>query len=200
MNRLICFGDSITDCGRFFDAPPLGNGYVKMTAKKLKKHKNDIIVINRGFDGFTVRRVLDNIKSQPIPAGSICTLLIGINDIGLMMNTNRTPEQKTEMMKVFADTYEDVIRLVMARADKLILIEPFLFPCPAELELWISHIYAMSDIIRTLADKYRLSFLSLHSRLNRLASQNGFEAVTVDGIHLTTLGHRVISDELLKLL
>lgn len=44
MNRLICFGDSITDCGRFFDAPPLGNGYVKMTAKKLKKHKNDIIL------------------------------------------------------------------------------------------------------------------------------------------------------------
>ncbi|MDO5362639.1 MAG: hypothetical protein Q4F03_08335 [Eubacteriales bacterium] len=32
MNHLICFGDSITDCGRFFDATPLGNGYVKMTA------------------------------------------------------------------------------------------------------------------------------------------------------------------------
>lgn len=32
MNHLICFGDSITDCERFFDATPLGNGYVKMTA------------------------------------------------------------------------------------------------------------------------------------------------------------------------
>ena len=29
MTRLLCLGDSITDCGRLFLNPPLGNGYVQ---------------------------------------------------------------------------------------------------------------------------------------------------------------------------
>ena len=30
MPRLLCLGDSITDCGRLFSADPSGNGYVKI--------------------------------------------------------------------------------------------------------------------------------------------------------------------------
>ena len=112
MKHLICFGDSITDCGRFFDAPPLGDGYVRITAEKLKRADKEVTVINRGFDGFTIRRVLDVVKSQPIPSGSTCTLLAGINDIGLMMNTDRTPGQKDALLNAFAATYEDTIRLI----------------------------------------------------------------------------------------
>ena len=29
MTRILCLGDSITDCGRLFSADPLGKGYVK---------------------------------------------------------------------------------------------------------------------------------------------------------------------------
>lgn len=200
MKHLICFGDSITDCGRFFDAPPLGDGYVRITAEKLKRADKEVTVINRGFDGFTIRRVLDVVKSQPIPSGSTCTLLAGINDIGLIMNTDRTPGQKDAMLNAFAATYEDTIRLIRESADRLILMEPFLFPCPAEFKLWLPYISAMSRIIGGLADKYRLPYLLLHSRLNRLASQNGFPAVTVDGVHLTALGHQFLSGELFKML
>lgn len=198
--HLVCFGDSITDCGRFFDAPPLGSGYVCMINEKLKERKNNDIVMNCGFDGFTVQRVLDIVMQNKIPSDSTCTLLVGINDIALMMNTGRSHEQKAEMMERFACTCEELILQILKSTDKLILMEPFIFPCPAEFQLWISHVRTMSGTIRKLADKYELPYLLLHDRLNALAQEKGFAAVTTDGIHLTTQGHRVIADELYKLL
>lgn len=62
--------------------------------------------MNCGFDGFTVQRVLDIVMQNKIPSDSTCTLLVGINDIALMMNTGRSHEQKAEMAqghRVIAD-------------------------------------------------------------------------------------------------
>lgn len=102
MEHLICLGDSITDCGRIFDYPPLGLGYVQLLHEKFLELHKDISVTNCGVDGFTVSRILENVRRQLYPLNdSIVTLLIGINDIGLMMNTNRTESQKTEMMETF---------------------------------------------------------------------------------------------------
>lgn len=200
MKNIICFGDSITDCGKFFDAPPLGDGYVRMLDEELKKREKGNIVINKGFDGFTVARVYTTVRQQEISADSVCTLLVGINDVAIMMNTRRSEIEQQELMARFCHIYEKLILEILNSSKNLILMEPFIFPYPAEFRLWIPYVRIMSGSIASLADKYELPYIRLHDRLNNLALYKGFNAVTVDGVHLTHLGHHVIADELLKLL
>ena len=57
MPRLLCLGDSITDCGRLFSADPSGNGYVKILSGLLHNAGYDFSMENRGIDGFTLERL-----------------------------------------------------------------------------------------------------------------------------------------------
>lgn len=81
---------------------------------------------NYGIDGFTIARVLENIRLQRIPLhrSPIITLLIGVNDIGLMMNTDRTEFQKKQMMQDFVAHYKELLKLLTRDARQVILMEP----------------------------------------------------------------------------
>ena len=136
--QIICLGDSITDCNHLFEDFPLGNGYVQMLSEMFQKHTINISDTmqfkNYGIDGFTVARVLENIRLQRIPLhrSPIITLLIGVNDIGLMMNTDRTEFQKKQMMQDFVAHYKELLKLLTRDARQVILMEPFIFPHPEE--------------------------------------------------------------------
>ncbi len=248
--HLLCLGDSITDCGRSWENPPLGNGYVKMIADQLKSFNPDYEITNCGTDGFTIARVTEVVRrmgfsfteantSRSIPSLSavapafppynIITLLIGINDIALMMNTCRTSFQQTEMLRKFFKHYEALICLLtnlpdpafaynteatdgprpfqapdkdyaaLCRRPRLILMEPFIFQKPAEFALWLPHVQSMSRGIASLAGKYGLHYVRLQAPLEQAAAKQGTDAVTIDGIHLTEGGHRILADALMPL-
>ena len=213
--QIICLGDSITDCNHLFEDFPLGNGYVQMLSEMFHKKvpgrqpdslsdnprpvSSDTVQIkNYGFDGFTVARVLDNIRQHRISLHRfpVVTLLIGINDIGLMMNTDRTSSQQEQMMKEFSEHYEELLKLLTADARQVILMEPFIFPYPEEYQTWIPYVRTMSDYILKLSEKYSLPFLRLHDDLNKLAAEQGFDTITIDGIHLTACGHELLARKL----
>lgn len=130
----------------------------------------------------------------------VITLLIGINDIGLIMNTDRTDSQKEQMMREFATHYNELLNLLTTDARQVILMEPFIFPHPEEYETWIPYVHTMSDIIRQLSVRFRLPFLPLHNYFNKEATQSGFDAITTDGIHLTLYGHKLLAEKLFPLL
>ena len=216
--QIICLGDSITDCGHLLDDFPLGNGYVQMLAEMFQKEmpgrrpdsysdnsrsflSNTVQIKNYGFDGFTISRVLDNICQHRISLhrSPVVTLLIGINDIGLMMNTNRTASQQKQMMAEFSEHYDELLKLLTADARQVILMEPFIFPHPEEYQTWIPHVRTMSDLIQNLAAKYRLPFVPLHDDLNKITAEQGFDAITIDGIHLTAHGHELLARKLYPL-
>ena len=107
MPRLLCLGDSITDCGRLFSADPSGNGYVKILSGLLHNAGYDFSMENRGIDGFTLERLLQNMDSWLEASDpDIVTVLIGINDIGIMMNTRRSSAQQQDLMNKFVTRYE----------------------------------------------------------------------------------------------
>lgn len=111
MPRLLCLGDSITDCGRLFSADPSGNGYVKILSGLLHNAGYDFSMENRGIDGFTLERLLQNMDSWLEASDpDIVTVLIGINDIGIMMNTRRSSAQQQDLMEIFAARYEQLAR------------------------------------------------------------------------------------------
>ena len=199
MTRLLCLGDSITDCGRLFDYPPLGNGYVKLLAHKLKNHGSDLEIYNLGTDGFTTARILDRAALFYLPLKpDMITLLAGINDIGLMMNTNRTPAQQEEMMQKTLSQYRKLLEVLSGAGCPILLMEPFLFPWPQEYENWVSHVRCLSLGIRALAGEFHCSFVPLQEPLNEAAQLHGTDAVTPDGIHLTGLGHELLAEQLYR--
>ena len=127
MTILTCLGDSITDCDHCFSRDFLGNGYVKMLSDCLKRDGSDYQVRNYGTDGFTINRLLQRIQGDSDFTSDIITILIGINDIGLIMNTDRTPFQQRNMLFSFYKYYADLITILAKSNSRIILMEPFLF-------------------------------------------------------------------------
>ena len=192
MAHLLCIGDSITDCGRLFSDSPLGNGYVRLLSDHLHNTGFDISVENRGVDGFTVNRLLRNTAGYLASSPDIITILIGINDIGLMMNTRRTPGQQYQMLNKFSDDYQLLVRRLQIPSRRLLLLEPFIFPCPDMYKLWLPLLSSMSSHISDIARRNRILFIPLHRQLNNAASVYGISSITTDGVHLTRQGHLII--------
>lgn len=199
MKQLLCLGDSITDCNRSFSSCPLGNGYVHILAEQLGKNWE---VVNRGVDGFTVQRVYEQTEREfgrfhP----DIITILVGINDVCMMETTNRLPHQKKEMTEQFEMVYRKLIRFLKRYApEHIILMEPFLFPEPAEYLNWYPQVKELSLRIRKLAEEYSLHYLSLWEPLLKFAKETGTSQVTIDGIHLTSKGHQFLAQQVLDCL
>lgn len=199
MTKLLFLGDSITDSNRLFSNQPLGCGYVHSIAQKLYHLGYEITITNRGVDGFTISRLLENCESQYISIDAdVTVILIGINDIGLMMNTDRTSKQQQDMMNAFLLNYEKL--LLSLPHTQFILMEPFIFPYPSEFRHWFPFIRQMSDGISALAANLHIPYIHLHDDLNHYAQTYGLDAVTTDGIHLTTCGHEIIAEKLLHTL
>lgn len=197
MKRLLCLGDSITDCGRLLDSPPLGNGYVQKLSQKLTDSGRDWQITNCGVDGFTIARLLANAEPFYLPQNAdIITILIGINDIGLMMNTRRTSAQQHEMLELALRHYEELLHILTRSGARFVLMEPFIFPCPAEYKTWIPHVRSLSNGIGKLAEKYRIPYVLFHDALNEKAAEQGIHTVTTDGIHLTDAGHEFLAEAL----
>ena len=137
MKKIIFLGDSITDASHCFLENPLGNGYVNMVAEKLNdsgggRKKYDIM--NRGQDGFTihgVKRILE--KECILKRSDVVSILIGCNDVGVMMNTGKSLEEQQ-----FEACYEAILKEITEQSDaKLICMSPFIVPYPRMYENWI---------------------------------------------------------------
>lgn len=197
--QIVCLGDSLTDCGRLFSYNPLGDGYVSILHDRLTAKKISHTIRNCGVDGFTVARLLQNTPSRYLPLHpDIITILIGINNIGLMMSTN--PSEKDSLMENFFQTYDALLTALETETRQIILMEPFVFPIPQQLLTWFPYVQTMTDGISALARKHQLIYLPLWQKLLEEGSAHGYETVTPDGIHLTSYGHKILADALGKVL
>lgn len=199
--NILCLGDSLTDCGRLYTASPLGNGYVRLMDRYRKEHRLNWRFTNRGYDGFTVMRLLQALSGDPLsPSPDIITILIGINDVALMRNTCVLPEQQDKLMARFSDNYNRLVERLKAHTNRILLMEPFLFPWPLEYLTWMPRLLEMSRKISSLAREHGCLYLPLHEYLNQRAEELGPETVTTDGVHLTERGHELLAERLLPAL
>ena len=197
MKKILFLGDSITDCNHSFEPENLGYGYVRMISEELNTPEKQYQIINKGNDGFTVpavrrlwKRSCLNLKPDFI------TILIGINDLAVIKNTRVTP---SVALAEFRDQYQALIDDIRVMTDCPIhLMEPFIFPHPAEYALWEPELLKMNSMIQELASANRLGFLSLWDHLKSAALEQGYPGITTDGIHLTVAGHQMISKKWLS--
>lgn len=190
MGQFIFLGDSITDCSHSFTADNLGDGYVRMIADAVgTKHQ----VINFGIDGFTVSAVnrLWNQKSDTVTPDLI-TILVGVNDLAMMMDSPHTPDKELEQ---FRTRYHGLLDTILRSTNcPILLMEPFIFPKPAQFILWQPQLRQINAAILELAQMHQIQFLPLWNSLLKEAEICGIDQITTDGIHLTKRGHRVLAD------
>ena len=197
MKTLLFLGDSITDCNHYFDPENLGYGYVRMIEKQINTPDKNYQVQNFGNDGFTVpalRRLWQrkglNLKPDFI------TILIGINDLAVIKNTGITPSVG---LAQFHEQYQALIEDIRLMADcPILLMEPFIFPHPAEYASWEPELHQMNKLIRQLAFDNGLFFLPLWEDLLSTAQKEGVSEITTDGIHLTAEGHKILADQWIR--
>ena len=191
--KIIFLGDSITDAGHNFQPVrdgecPLGVGYVSMIAEILGK--KNCSIRNAGHDGFTVRdllRMLDRDCLRRSP--DLVSVLVGSNDVAVCMNTGMTLEE-TEFEQNYYMLLERIVKHTEAT---VVCMGPFLFPYPLEYRNWIPLLKEAEQIEQKAAQEMKLSFLPLHDRLNRIGEKEGYDRITVDGIHLTDGGARLVA-------
>lgn len=201
MPHLLCLGDSITDCGRIFDFPPLGCGYVQQIEHRLRNCGKNWMISNCGTDGFTTARLLSNTPLFYLPKNAdITTILIGINDVGVIMNTCESSDGRMHLLEQSLKNYHQILTLFFNKKQRLVLMEPFLFSRPQEYLNWLPWREKMSLGMQSLADSYGFPYLLLQKYFEEKAEQYGTDALTTDGIHLTAFGHELLSDRLFPLL
>lgn len=188
MADYVFLGDSITDADHLFEPSGLGTGFVSMIAQdpRMKEHR----VRNMGHDGFTMERIHRMLLRDGIPPADVITILAGVNDIPVEVYTgrNRIPEE-------FTFFCEEIFLFLSRRTDtRLVVMEPFLFDCPAEYRNWHPYVEEESRILRQMAEKFHACFIPTDRLLRRRGEEEGLSAITIDGIHLTGQGNRILAD------
>ena len=195
--KIVFIGDSITDANHNYSEDALGEGYVKIIADELKKSKQNVDVLNKGHDGFTVYSLWkflehDCISKRP----DIVSILIGCNDVSVQMSTGKTVEEQG-----FSQIYDKILKTIKQKTEtKVICMGPFIFPYPAEFRNWIPQIKKVEEMTQCVAEKNGALFLPLHDVLQDAVEKAetariGYEKITTDGTHLTMEGARILAEK-----
>ena len=197
MKTYLFLGDSITDCNHYFDPDGLGFGYVRKIAEALEASGHPCQIINKGNDGFTassVSRLWKNFCRELSP--DFITILIGINDLSVILENHLT---LSAALSDFYERYAALLDEIRQRIScPILLMEPFIFPYPAEYSTWEPPLKEMRKRIQQLAQDRNAAFLPLSDLLVEAAKTQGYPAITTDGIHLTDAGHQLIARQWIK--
>ncbi len=200
MKTFLFQGDSITDANRDDEnEDSLGFGYAFLLASEFENKQ--IRFINRGKSGDRITDVYARIKEDIINLKpDFMSILIGVNDVSheLTMNCGVSPEK---FRKIYCMLIEE-IRESLPEI-KIIILEPFVMKGICTEKLWEefnTEVRKMAEISKQVAEKYNFDFVPLQDKFDELSGDGNIEYWSADGIHPTAEGHRIIKDELQKVI
>lgn len=195
MGLIVFLGDSITDAGRKESPNQLGYGYVNIFSEQLNKQNQQLNIINKGVDGQFTEQIAQSLHPECIFLHpDYVSILVGINDIGLLVASDVSEQEKLYMLEDSILAYHEMLfDLSRETTAKIITLEPFIFPKDGAFEEWIPWQKKMSKNIRKLARNYGASFVPLQEPLEQKIQELGYDAITTDGMHLTSTGHEILA-------
>jgi acyl-CoA thioesterase-1 len=186
-------GDSITDAGRNREkTDDLGKGYALMAAAQFSAlyPEKRAVFINRGIGGNRVvdleqRWQQDCIDWKP----NLVSIYIGINDT--WRRYDRNDPTSTEQ---FAEGYHRLLTETVANTEaKLVLIEPFLLPVPADRKGWREDLDPKITVVRELAVEFGARLVSLDGLFAQASTRADAAFWAPDGVHPSPGGHALIA-------
>lgn len=201
-------GDSITDAGRSRTIDcNLGNGYVGEISRRLKCEGVNHTIKNRGVGG---NRIIDVyarwIEDTLSMDYDVLSILCGINDVGYQIRAGiGVDNEKYEYI------YDRMIyEAIKKNPDvKIVLMTPFVIKVDLEerdlsfsndiymnFKKWEKAVFEKAEIVRKLSNKYKTCLVDLNKRFKMIDSD--LHLYSIDGIHPTVKGHKIIAEEWLK--
>ena len=194
--KVVFIGDSITDCERDRkDENSLGNGYVKILADKLRPiyPDMDIELINKGISGNEVKDVLNRVQSDVIDLKpDVAVVIIGVTKAIHQFTIDRELD-----LKQFESDFRELLQKIKDAGITLICLEPFLLPAPDKLRLRPLFNKEL-EIIHRIAVEIADEFVAYDEMFNGLAESIHYTEYSVDGVHPTHRGSRLIADTAIK--
>lgn len=194
--KIVFFGDSITDCERDrADISSLGNGYVKILADKLRPiyPDTDIELINKGVKGNEVRDLLARVDDDVIALKpDAVVIMIGIND-----TVHGFTIDKTIDFKALESNLKELIKKLKKQGIAVIFLEPFLLPAPDKLRMRKLFEQELA-VINKVALKYADEFVAYDEMFTGLTETIPYTEYSLDGVHPTHRGSRLIADQAIK--
>ena len=192
-------GDSITDALRGYEPEGLGNGYARMCIRTLEALYPDyeLTCFNRGISGNRIPDLADRWQEDCLDLKpDLVSILIGVNDtwhshgVGLFGGVSNED---------FELLYRKILEQTKATGAKIVLIEPFAFHHQALSEDWRDGDFGTKImIVRKLAREYADAFIPMEGIFYENTVKYAPEELSEDGVHPTTLGHRIMAEAWLK--
>lgn len=194
--KIVFIGDSITDCERDrSDETSLGNGYVKILADKLRPiyPDMDIELVNKGISGNEVCDVLARVENDVIALKpDLAVVMIGINNVNHQFKYGKNLD-----LVQFERDYRALLTRIKKAGIVLIVLEPFLLPAPDKRRMRPLFNKEL-EIIHRIAMEVADEFVAYDEMFNGLCESIRYTEYSVDGIHPTHRGSRLIADTAIK--
>ena len=194
--KIVFIGDSITDCERDrTDENSLGNGYVKILSDKLRPiyPDMDIQLINKGISGNEVCDVLARVNKDLIDLKpDAAVVMIGVNNV-----LHQFKYGKQLDLAQFEKDFKELLTKIKEAGITLIVLEPFLMPAPDKLRMRPLFNKEL-DIIHRVAVEIADEFVAYDEMFNGLSESIRYTEYSVDGVHPTHRGSRLIADTAIK--
>ncbi len=200
---MVLIGDSITDCGRRVEAPPLGNGYVAFFTDLVTAKYPDrkIRFVNEGIGANTILELAERWESDAIAhRPDWLSVMIGINDLHRTLDGifDIPPERYQEM---YAGLLQQAVDETHCR---LILLEPFYMITEAETNhrqrIVLDQLPAYLRAVHELAEQFDALLVPTHQMFQSQLRHRPFRTFCAEPVHPNRTGHVLIAWELLTAL
>ncbi|MCM8825209.1 MAG: SGNH/GDSL hydrolase family protein [Candidatus Omnitrophica bacterium] len=199
--KVVCIGDSITDCGRRAEFAPLGNGYVKyfndMIIARYPERK--IAVVNKGISGNTIIDLQNRWEDDVIyHKPDWLTILIGINDLHHVLR--KDPDWQKCAAEKFEQGYIEILSKTKEKLNcGIVLLEPFYISVDNSnswRKMVLEELKTYTEVVRKMAKKFNTGIIKLQEIFQKQLRYNDSETFCPEPVHPNTTGHIIIASHL----
>ena len=153
----------------------------------------DIELINKGVSGNEVSDLLERVESDVLALKpDAVVVMIGINN-----TIHQYKADKPLDLKQFEVDLKELLKRIKKEVSVLILLEPFLLPAPDKLRMRKLFNDELA-IINKIALKNADEFVAYDEMFNGLCERLPYTEFSLDGVHPTHRGSRLIADQAIK--
>lgn len=200
--RILFIGDSITDIkfNRKFNYKIHGRKVyaLQVSSALRKKHKN-LKFFYRGIASNRTYHIYDRLTNDCIELKpNVIVMLIGVNDAW----EHYVPEQYPPLLRPMEPHIKEIYRRLKAELPdaQLLVLLPFLIDTIPEKEPFHKILNEYREKLYSYAEENGADIIDLQKVFDKKQNEILPEKLAVDGIHPTNSGHKIIADEVLKIL
>jgi lysophospholipase L1-like esterase len=204
MQKILFIGDSVSDCGRRIEYPPLGNGYIHWIDTWLQgvHPELNLQVVNKGFNGHTTCDLMDRWEVDVIAEQPDWLIIeIGAND-ATHPYYHRDPSGvplRGVPLKEFCRNYRQLVdRALSATHCRLIFMLPALIE-PDRQDPVRKVVQRYQQAVKSMSREYQVPVFNPQRFYDRGMKFRPASFWSPDRFHPTEMGHALLGYQFLRL-